>query len=491
MAAKPSLVWVRRDFRLEDNPALNAALAQGGPIIPVFIWSPREEGDWPPGEASRWWLHHSLARFDADLRRCGSRLIIRQGEALFTLTQLAQETRAAAVFWNRPWEPAGRERDAAIAPALRTFGQAAASFNAALLFEPGTILTQQGRPFQVSTPFARACFASTPPPEPTPAPERLPAPARWCSSLHLDALELKPRLGWTAGLRATWTPGAAGARANLDMFLGQSAESYADQRNRPDLPGTSCLSPHLHFGEISPRTVWHGVRERFGVCPGQAVPRGPQVFLKELLWREFAHHLLYHFPHLASEPLRPEFAHFPWADDPVGLRAWQQGRTGYPLVDAGMRQLWATGWMHNRVRMVAASFLVKHLRVNWLHGARWFWDTLVDADLANNTFNWQWSAGCGADAAPYFRIFNPTTQAERFDPTGDYIRNWVPEAGRLPPPWIHRPWQAPAEVLAAAGLTLDRHYPRPIVDHAEARTRALEAFAAVTRAVPARPEAVQ
>jgi len=291
---------------------------------------------------------------------------------------------------------------------------------------------------------------------------------------------LGPKLNWIAGLRAAWKPGSAGAEAELKRFLRDGLLTYPEGRNRPDLPGTSRLSPHLHFGEISPRQVWHAVKRSAESKSVSAAVWRDWQFLTELGWREFAHHLLFHFPHTPEQPLRPEFARFPWRKNPVWLRAWQRGQTGYPFVDAGMRELWATGWMHNRVRMVAASFLVKNLLLPWQDGARWFWDTLVDADLANNTLGWQWTAGCGADAAPFFRIFNPVSQGDKFDPEGAYVRRWVPELARLPSTWIHHPWQAPPTALAAAGIELGRTYPRPIVSHLVSRELALEAYRRIT-----------
>jgi deoxyribodipyrimidine photo-lyase len=363
--------------------------------------------------------------------------------------------------------------------ALRTEGLEVQSFNSALLFEPWTVANQEGKPFQVFTPFWRHCLGLNEPAPPQPAPDALPGPARRPKSEPLAAFELEPKIDWAAGLRAAWQPGEAGAQAALRCFLEAAFTGYAQQRNRPDLPGTSRLSPHLHFGEIGPRQVWHGLKAwaaRRGMA--DAAWRGSQ-FLAEVGWREFAHHLLFHFPHTPTEPLRPEFARFPWRRHPEGLRAWQRGRTGYPIVDAGMRELWATGWMHNRVRMITASFLVKDLLVDWREGARWFWDTLVDADLASNTLGWQWTAGCGADAAPYFRIFNPVSQGEKFDPQGDYVRRWAPELAGLPAEWIHQPWAAPPEVLARAGVELGRHYPAPVVNHAIAREVALEAWAKI------------
>lgn len=473
----PALVWFRLDLRLTDNPALAAALKRGGPVIPVFIWAPEEEGDWPPGGASRWWLHQSLKALAAELECRGARLVLRRGPARDALRALGRETGARAVFWNRRYEPALLARDRAVKEALRAEGIEVESFNSALVFEPWTVANRAGNPFQVFTPFWRYCLRLPDPPPPEPAPQHLPAPPRWPKSEPLAALELEPKIDWAAGLRAAWQPGEAGALAALRRFLDRAFAGYTEQRDRPDLPGTSRLSPHLHFGELGPRQVWHALKAwaaRRGL-PDTAW-RSSQ-FLAELGWREFAHHLLFHFPHTPTAPLRPEFARFPWRRNPEGLRAWQRGRTGYPIVDAGMRELWATGWMHNRVRMIVASFLVKDLLVDWRAGARWFWDTLVDADLASNTLGWQWTAGCGADAAPYFRIFNPVSQGAKFDPQGDYVRRWVPELARLPAGWIHQPWGAPPTVLRQAGVELDRDYPRPVVSHAIAREVALEAWA--------------
>ncbi len=473
----PSIHWFRLDLRLADNPALHAAVNRGEPVLPVFIWSPAEESPWEPGAASRWWLHQSLASLDKSLRAAGARLIIRRGPSLETLRTLIQETGAGAVFWNRRYEPALIARDQKIKEALRADGVEAESFNGALLHEPWTIQNQSGKPFQVFTPFWKNCLTQPEPARPLRAPRDLNASAAWPKSLALDALELEPKIKWAGGLHAAWPPGEAGASANLGRFLERGFNDYSAQRNRPDVTGTSRLSPHLHFGEISPRQIWHGLKS-MAVRRGWSVEqwRGSQ-FLTEVGWREFAHHLLFHFPHTPTEPLRGQFKSFPWRRDAVWQRAWEQGRTGYPIVDAGLRELWATGWMHNRVRMIVASFLVKDLLLDWQVGARWFWDTLVDADLAQNTLGWQWTAGCGADAAPYFRVFNPMSQGEKFDPQGDYVRKWCPELARLPDKWLHHPHQAPSEILRAAGVELDRTYPRAIVSHAIAREVALEAYA--------------
>lgn len=465
-----TVVWFRNDLRLHDNPALVAACKRGAPVIPVFIWSLAEEGDWPPGSANRWWLHQSLGRLAESLEKKGSRLILRCGEIVAELEAIIRATGARAVHWNRRYEPAAVAVEAKVHKVLQDHGILAESFNGGLLFEPSQVRTRADKPFQVFTAFWKACLALPEPGRPEKAPLRLNPPGRWPRGVSLKSLELEPKIDWAAGLRAAWQPGENDAVKQLRRFLG-AIERYATGRDRPDHDDTSRLSPYLHFGEISPRLIWQEVRKAAG---GTA-----DAFLRELIWREFAHHLLFHFPRTTNAPLREEFAAFPWQTDARALKAWQRGRTGYPLVDAGMRQLWTTGWMHNRVRMVVASFLVKHLLIPWQEGAKWFWDTLVDADLANNTLGWQWTAGCGADAAPYFRIFNPVLQGKKFDPDGSYVRRWLPELAGMPPKWIHRPWDAPPQVLADANVTLDDTYPRPIVDHATARQYALEAFAAM------------
>jgi deoxyribodipyrimidine photo-lyase len=460
------LLWIRQDLRLADNPALSAALERGSPVLPVFVWAPEEEEPWAPGAASRWWLHQSLARLSADLEARGSRLLIRrEAGSLGALHALLRDTGARAIYWNRRYEPAVVARDRQIKQSLRDSGIEAESFNAALLAEPWDVRNQSGRPFQVFTPFWKHVRAGLEPPRPTAAPPAIPAPASWPTSLALDDLALQPRIRWDDGLAQAWQPGEQGAAQNLERFLAGPVRDYDSARNVPGTPGTSRLSPHLHFGELSPRQVWH------------AAPEWQQrQFVTEVGWREFAHHLLFHFPRTTDEPLRSEFLQFPWAGDRALLPAWQRGRTGVPLVDAGMRELWTTGWMHNRVRMVVASFLVKNLRLPWQDGARWFWDTLVDADLASNTLGWQWSAGCGADAAPYFRVFNPVLQGLKFDPDGGYVRRWVPELARLPAPAIHAPWDEDAGTLRAAGVVLGETYPRPIVDLKASREAALAAY---------------
>jgi deoxyribodipyrimidine photo-lyase len=466
----PVVVWFRQDLRLADNPALIAAAETGAPVVPLYILDDAGHGAWAPGGASRWWLHHALEALAASLARLGAPLVLRRGPAAAVLDAVLAETGADRVVWNRCYEPALRARDEAIKTSLAARGLAVRSFNAGLLFEPWTVATQSGQPFKVYSPFARACRAAEAPPLPVPAPATLRGPVVGVASDALEAWRLLPRTpDWAGGLRAQWRPGEAGAQILLGRFLAEAIEAYKLERNRPDIEATSRLSPHLHFGEISPRQLWHAAMGRGGA--------GADHFVSELLWREFAHHLLYHFPELPERNWRPEFDAFPWRDGDDGLDAWQRGRTGYPIVDAGMRELWQTGWMHNRVRMIAASFLVKDLMLPWQRGEAWFWDTLVDADLANNAASWQWVAGCGADAAPYFRVFNPVLQGEKFDPEGIYVRRFVPELVRLPNRFIHRPWEADAATLRAAGVTLGANYPQPMVDHGEARVRALAAFA--------------
>jgi deoxyribodipyrimidine photo-lyase len=469
----PILLWFRQDLRIQDNPALAAALETGHPVIPTYIWSPEDEGQWVPGEAQQWWLHEALSRFSKDLEDLGSRLILRTGPAEEVLESLASETGAVGLYWNRRYEPTVTERDARIKKRFKDRGMEAKSFNSSLLFEPWTVATGAGKPYQVYTPFwknvTRGRVKSPVGVEDGLLVER--SPRTWPESIALESLSLLPDLNWHESIAEAWIPGEAAARERLDRFLGEAAEEYGDKRDFPAVEGTSGLSPYLHFGHIGPRQVWEAIHEHeLHESPGG------QVYLKELVWREFAYHVMFHFPHTPDSPLRGEYKQFPWERDEATLKAWQRGKTGYPLVDAGMRQLWKEGWMHNRVRMVVASLLVKHLLHDWRDGAEWFWDTLVDADLASNSLGWQWAGGCGADAAPYFRVFNPITQGEKFDPEGEYIRKYVPELSKLEVPYIHQPWEAPASVLEAAGIELGRNYPEPIIEHKEGRQRALDAL---------------
>lgn len=464
-ASQSVLLWFRLDLRLGDNAALAAALATGLPVIPIFLWDSEHDNAIAPGAASCWWLHHSLLRLDQSLQARGSRLIVRRGPSALTLAALARETESARIFCNRVVNPTA-PNDTSLAGRLRAEGISLETCTPSLLFEPGSIRNTSGGPFQVFTPFWRACLnqrASIP--APLDPPRQIPPPLSWPRSLTVADLDLEPRIDWAAGIRAAWSPGETAALSRLQSFR-PSLTEYATERDRPDHEGTSRLSPHLHFGEVSPARIWHALAE----CPGA------EPYLRQLAWREFAHHLLSEYPHTLQQPFQPQFRHFPWRRNRRLLRAWQKGRTGYPIVDAAMRELWTTGWMHNRARMIVASFLVKHLLIPWQDGAAWFLDTLVDADLANNTMGWQWVAGCGVDAAPYFRIFNPVLQGDKFDPQGDYVRRWLPELGALPAEHIHQPWNAPPLVRTAAGVHLDSNWPLPIVDHAQARAAALAAL---------------
>ena len=474
MSGGTALVWFRRDLRLSDNPALRRAVDEADTVIPVFVHDDTE-GEWAHGAASRWWLHHSLAALDEALREKGSRLVIRRGEPLEELRRVAQDTGAGSVHWNRLYDPHLVTRDTRIKEGLGESGIRALSEKAALLLEPWEIETGGGDPYRVFTPFWRRAKQELPPPDALEAPHSVRPPEAWTASLGLDELGYLPRIDWAAAFPEHWTPGEARARRRLETFADGALRDYDETRDLPAVDGVSRLSPHLHFGEISPRYAWHRVAAR-----ADDFPDGAEAWLRELGWREFAHHVLYHFPRTANEPLYEKYRDFPWREDGEAmLDAWQRGRTGIPIVDAGMRELWHTGWMHNRVRMIVASLLVKNIRLHWLEGARWFWDTLVDADLANNTMGWQWSAGCGADAAPYFRIFNPVRQGERFDGDGSYVRRWVPELERLPDRYIHEPWQLPDAEARRIGFTPGADYPQPIVDLKQSRKEALEALKSV------------
>ncbi|MBK5912248.1 deoxyribodipyrimidine photolyase [Rhodothalassium salexigens] len=467
MAQAPVILWFRDDLRVGDQPALLAAVATGAPVLPVFVADDAAAGDWAPGGAARWWLHHSLTALDARLRDLGVRLQVYRGETVAVLARLAGAVGATAVHTTQAVEPWARALYDRVAAAD---GLTLHTHAPDLLYPPGRVLTGQGTPYKVFTPFWRALQTLDPPGSVPATPARLAGVATPPADDGLSALGLCPTApDWAAKMAPHWTPGEAGAEAALDRFLDQRIAAYETGRDHPGVSATSALSPHLARGEISPRTVWARTRS---CCPDEVA----RPFLRELAWRDFAHHLLHFMPDLPDLPMKPEFKAFPWVDDDRALAAWQRGRTGYPIVDAGMRQLWQTGWMHNRVRMIVGSFLVKHLRLHWRLGERWFWDTLVDADLANNAMGWQWIAGCGPDAAPYFRIFNPVTQGEKFDAKGAYVRHYVPELAALPDRVLHQPWAATAAQRAQAGVRLGDTYPHPIVDHKAARQAALAGY---------------
>jgi deoxyribodipyrimidine photo-lyase len=472
-----TLLWFSRDLRLTDNPAVAAAIARGGPIVPVFILDDLDAGEWAPGGSSRWWLHGSLRALDESLRQRGNRLVLRRGPAEIVINKLLDQTGADAVYWNRRYEPWATARGGRLESMLKNRDIEARSFNSALIREPCTVTTQKGKPFRVFTPFWKALRAIGVSGPAAAAPKRIPGPETFPDGEPLSSWALLPTApDWAKGMQAIWTPGEAGAQARLAEFVSNAAAHYRDRRNMPSVVGTSRLSPHLHFGEVGPRQIWRAITAHALAHTGNPIPVGVETYLSEIAWREFSYHLLFHFPTLPEAPLPPEFALFPWIEDARDLSAWQRGLTGYPIVDAGMRELWSTGWMHNRVRMIVASFLIKDLLLDWRVGEKWFWDTLVDADLASNSANWQWVAGCGVDAAPYFRVFNPSLQGAKFDPDGDYVRRWVPEIGKLPNSMLHSPWKARSIELADAGIRLGRTYPVPIVEHGVARQRALDAF---------------
>tara|TARA_R110001599_G_scaffold353866_1_gene600957 strand:+ start:77401 stop:78843 length:1443 start_codon:yes stop_codon:yes gene_type:complete len=474
----PIIYWFRQDLRTRDLPGLTAAVATGRAVLPCYILDDISPGDDAMGSASRWWLHHSLAALREELAGLGGTLVLRRGPAAEVLKALVEETGADAVYCSRLYEPWANEVEVTLHDALAEQGVSFKRYPGSLLFDPEKVTTKSGTPFKVFTPFWRHCRSGNPPARPRGAPDA----ATWyqdkSTSEALTSWQLLPTApDWAQRWLDLWQPGADGAMHRLAGFLAGPVTHYSEGRNHPALEATTRLSPHLHFGEISPRAIWHaaiGLAARKPEQDGQVAK-----FLSELGWREFSHHLLYHFPSITREPFKPQFRHFPWLGNAAALTDWQRGKTGYPLVDAGMRELWQTGYMHNRIRMVVASFLTKHLLVNWRTGARWFQDTLLDADLANNSCGWQWVAGSGADASPYFRIFNPVIQGEKFDKDGVYIRQWVPELAKLPDRFLNKPWEAPASELEMAGVRLGENYPRPMVDHRSARESALAAYASL------------
>ena len=476
--ASPVIVWFRKDLRLRDHPGLHAAMLAGQKIIPVFIWDSEEGGQWSPGASSRWWLHHALKSLAKEIKGLGGQLILKKGKASEILPLLARENHAGKVFYSRTYDPYSIATQESVEEALDDARVETESFNSSLLQEPWEMKNGTGKPFQVFTPYwrkSRPIIYREPAVYET---SKLPFVPHLLPSDSLESLALLPVHSWHQKLESHWFVSEDAAHQQLERTVHEVTRSYATRRNHPAVDGTSRLSPYLAWGLISPRQICHRVLQADTV----GSHRGENKFLVEIGWREFSYHLLYHFPSIPDQPLRAKYASFPWIEDKTNLKRWQFGNTGYPMVDAGMRQLDETGWMHNRVRMIVASFLVKHLLLSWNDGARWFWDTLVDADLASNTQGWQWAAGCGADAAPYFRIFNPITQGEKFDSRGEYTKRWIPQLESLPSKWTFRPWEAPAEILETHGVDLGGNYPEPCIDHSEGRTRALAALATLKTA---------
>jgi deoxyribodipyrimidine photo-lyase len=477
--APPCIVWFRDDLRLSDHPALHAAIQTGQPVICLYVFDEAngEANARPLGGAARWWLAQSLRALENRLHTFGTRLVLRKGAATRIITEIVHTTNASTVFWNEIAQAPHQAIADKVAAALKEVGVASQRFPGDLLVAPRDIRNKEGRSLRVFTPFWRRVQASGGPQKPLPEPASL-HPGPDLASDTLDSWRLEPTgPDWAGGLRDTWTAGELAAQRRLDAFLTDGIAGYASGRDRPDREATSRLSPHLCFGEISPRQIWHAAR--FAAAERPALSADIDKFLSELGWREFCRHLLFDAPDLATRNLQSSFDAFPWRRDDEALRAWQTGRTGYPIVDAGMRELWRTGVMHNRVRMVVASFLVKHLLIDWREGERWFWDTLVDADAGSNPANWQWVAGSGADAAPYFRVFNPILQGEKFDPDGVYVRRWVPELAQLPTRLIHKPWTATPLERKAAGVETGNNYPEPIIEHGKGRERALQAYARI------------
>lgn len=475
IASTAIILWFRRDLRLADNHALAAAVSDGRPVIPLFILETDNDGALPYGAAQSWWLHHSLTKLGESLGARDTRLLLRRGSAKDVLSEIIRETGASAIYWNRRHDPDGMRIDTSIKSDMRAAGVEVRSFAGQLLHDPSRLKTKAGGAYKVFTPFWRVLSAGEPD-TPIDAPSGISAPASFPASDNLNEWALLPRKpDWANRFGDTWTPGEKSAHDKLAAFVDQRLGRYGHARDFPGISGTSRLSPHLTFGEISPSQIWHAARTSREKLDSEGV----SVFRKELAWRDFSYHLLFHNPDLASRSLDRRFEVFGWRDDDEGFHAWTRGKTGFPIVDAGMRQLWDEGYMHNRVRMITASFLIKDLLIDWRRGMEWFRSTLLDADPASNSASWQWVAGCGADAAPFFRIFNPVLQGQKFDPDGTYVKHYVPELSRVPAKFVHRPFEAPLPVLQSAGVCLGADYPAPIVEHRSARDRALTAFAQI------------
>ncbi len=463
-----AIYWFRNDLRLADNSAWKLAIESGSQVYPVYIHSPDDDGEWAVGGASRWWLHHALQDLEDQLSRKGLRLIIRVGDPERVLQALINELGITEAFWNKRYIPAQFEADDRLHTDLVKQGIDVTVCNSSLLLEPWDICSGSGQPYRVYTPFLRA-FRSNEVQDPVNSDGDPVVPCSWPGSLEVSGLGLLPEIDWAKGLRSFWKPTRAGGLERLRDFARRELDAYDRMRDIPSEDGTSRLSPYLHWGQLGPREV---------VAALSPMPdsNGKETYYREIVWREFAYHILFNNPDTDMKPLQPSFNQFTWREDAGDLEAWQKGLTGYPIVDAGMRQLWETGWMHNRVRMIVASFLVKHLLLPWQEGARWFWDTLVDADLASNSLGWQWAGGCGADAAPYFRVFNPILQGKKFDPDGEYVRKYVPELKDLPNRYIHTPWEMPASMQESLQVAIGDQYPAPVIEHKQGRDRALEAF---------------
>ena len=455
-----TLLWLRQDLRISDHPALSAAAAKGE-VIPLYVLDDKTPGEWRWGGASRWWLHQSLASLQKSVP-----LVLRRGRADEALSDVLQESGASSLHFTRDYAPCSGVLEQRVKVVCDDLNIECHRHSGFLLHEPESIRNGSGEPYKVYTPYSRACFAKGEPRAPKPKSQLAWANHNVQSDVLSDWKLLPTKPNWAKGFATVWQPGEQGAQAALTLFLDNALQHYAKGRDRPGKAFTSRLSPHLHWGEISPHQVWHATALAMARAQGK-LDTGGEKFLNEILWREFAYHLLHHWPAFPTQSFRPEYEAFPWVKDDAGLHRWQRGETGYPIVDAGMRELWATGTMHNRVRMIAASFLIKHLQIDWREGQRWFWDTLVDADIANNSAGWQWVAGCGADASPYYRIFNPILQGSKFDPEGDYVKRWVPELNDVPAEHIHAPWEMAVP---------PKNYPAPMVDHAAARIRAMAAF---------------
>jgi deoxyribodipyrimidine photo-lyase len=470
-----TIMWFRQDFRLRDNPAYAAACASGARVLPIYILDDEAAGAWERGAASRWWLHHALQ----DMRTAmDGNLHVFAGNTEEILLWLVEQTSATSLHYNACYEPWQKTLDATVHKAMEAQQVRTHVHHANLLFHPESIVNGSGDPYKVFTYFYKnGCLKHTAPPRHPLEQPATPAFATFSSDTTIDDLRLLPTIAWDGIMKSRWKVGEDAGKTQLQHFLMKELHDYHNGRNRPDRQGTSSLSPYLHFGHISPHQVWYAVKD---YAVHHDISEGAEVFLSEIGWREFAYYMLYHFPTFPDANFQSKFNDFAWEHNPAHLKAWQQGKTGYPIVDAGMRQLWQEGWMHNRVRMIVGSFLIKDLLIDWREGEKWFWDTLLDADLASNSMGWQWVAGSGADAAPYFRIFNPVSQGEKFDPSGDYVRRYVPELKHLSKKYIHKPWEADTSTLEEAGIVLGKHYPKPIVDHAQARDEALKRFKAIS-----------